>query len=191
VEHGGPNADGANYSAIYFSGSEIAGSLLFSLCRLPATGQLAAVLKFPKEASERPDRLHQDRCSCLYVTLGSIPSLRLPFGFVTGYMDESWTSAGSIPTTGFAVVDCRETNNYLEQSDHVYPGVDYTKRWFVFQCYPIVGSVVDPDGWGLMDVLVEYQFVSGSPPRWSHRPGLSTTCNGRPTTRPTRPPSAN
>lgn len=165
----GPNADGANYDL--GGGLDLRGSLRFSLCRLPATNQMAAVLKFPKENSSSPTDYTKTLFSCLYVTFGASPSWDYHSGFVTGYMNASWVSVGTIPTTGYAVVDGRETNNHLEQSDYVYSGVDYTRRWFIFQCYPIVaGSVVTTNG--LMDVFVEYHFVSGSAPAVVSPPGV-------------------
>lgn len=167
---GGPNTDGANYTFAHYTG--YAGSLLFALCRLPDTNQMACVLKMLRQASSAPSSYANTLFSCLYVTFGGSPAYDYHSGFVTGYMDSSWVSAGSIPTTGWAVMDCREHDNYLEQSDHVYAGVDYTKRWFVFQCYPISAGAVDTSN-GLMDVFVQYQFVSGSAPTIVTPAGIS------------------
>lgn len=166
----GPNADAVNYSASDYAGS-IAGSCFFTLCRLPASNRLAAVLTMPKEASSDPTDYTKTLFSCVYVTLGATPTYEYHSGFVTGFMDSDWQSVDVIPTVGYAVVACRETNNYLEQSDYVYGGVDYTTRVFVFQCYPISGGMVDTSN-GLMAVLVAYQFTAGSAPAVVALPGV-------------------
>jgi hypothetical protein len=105
--------------------------------------------------------------SCVHITLGSSPSFTYDSGFVTGYMTTAWASAGSIPVTGYAVLNYRETNVWLEQTDHVYPSSayfngDYTKRWLYFDAYPIVASAVTTAG-GPKVVMVQYDF-STSPP---------------------------
>jgi len=166
---GSINADAANYALF---GSDFSASLLMTIVRLPATNQAAFLAKMPKEADD-PSDWTTTQFGCVYVSFGITPTYDYHAGFVTGYMDSTWASVGSIPVTGYAVVDFRETNNYLEQSDHVYSGVDYTKRWFVFQCYPISGSAIDTSN-GLMDVLVEYQFVYGSAPAVVSPPGVLT-----------------
>lgn len=167
----GPNAVGLNYNGNFYNG---VGEHLFSLVRLPATNQVAAVLKFPKECNTVSSTDYTNtKFSCLYVTLGTTPAYDYHDGFVTGYMDADWLSVGTIPTTGYAVIDCRETNNYLEQSDYVYSGAEYTDRWFVFLCYPIVGGVVVTTN-DYMAVLVKYRFVSGAPPVLLAAPNVLT-----------------
>ena len=159
----GPNLDGENYGD--FGGPQPSWFSYISFFRLPAAlNEAVAICKFLKGQSTAGSPTYANTLfGCLNLKLGASPSYDYHSAFVTGYMSSTWTTLGSIPVTGYAVVNYRELDVYFEQSDYVYPGVDYSKRWLYFDCYPIVGSTVITAG-GLKVVMVQYQFAYGSPP---------------------------
>lgn len=160
----GPNLDGENYLTTH----EPTPSwyAYFAFYRLPAAlNEAVGLFKFYKEQYSTPSTTDYTKTfiSACNMKLGAVPAFDYHSAFVTGYMTATWTTAGSIPATGYAIVDVREFDTYRDQSDFVYAGLDYSKRWFAFDCYPVAGSAVVTAG-GLITVLVQYQFVYGSAP---------------------------
>ncbi len=165
----GPNSDGANYvttttpNPSWFS--------YISLYRLPAAlNEAVAICKFLKGQSSAGSPTYANTIlSAVNLKLGGSPSFDYHSAFVTGYMTAAWATAGSIPVTGYAVLDYRELDIYRDQTDYIYSaktGVfdgDYSKRWLYFDVYPVVGSTVVTTS-GPKVVMVQYQFAYGSAP---------------------------
>ena len=166
----GPNLDGENYANT--PGPAPSWFSYISFFRLPAANNEAvAICKFLKEQLVGGSTDYTKTFfSCVNMKLGGSPSYDYHSAFVTGYMTAAWVSAGSIPATGYAVLDYRELDIYLDQTDYVYPpktnvfSGDYSKRWLYFDCYPIVGSTVITAG-GPKIVMVQYQFIYGQAPK--------------------------
>lgn len=131
--------------------------------QLPASGNLVMISKlFPHDSNGAggPNDLDNLRIDCTYYNIAGT-TFDYHEGIVTGYMSAAW-----VPTTAGAavwgVLNYREIDNYLDASDFVYPGHDYTKRWFVFEVESMSGG--SPIDQITTMMFVQYHFVYGQAP---------------------------
>lgn len=158
----GPNLDGENY--VTTTRPKPSWFSYLSFFRLPAGANKAVgIFKFLKEqlAGGSTDYTKTFFSSAV-ITLGASPTYVYSSAFVKGFMTTVWATAGSIPVTGYAVLNYRELDTYLDQTDYVYPGVNFNHRWLYWDVYPVVGSTVITAG-GSKVVMTQYD-LSTSPP---------------------------
>ncbi len=117
----GPNLDGADYTATVLAPPPSWFSCQ-SLFRLPAANNEAvAICKLLKEQSTGDTADYANTIfSATNIRLGAAPTFNHHSAFATGYMSTAWTVLGSIPTTGYAVVDYREITTLEEQDEYWY-----------------------------------------------------------------------
>jgi len=161
----GPNAAGLTYTNDWF-GYAPANNALVALWRQPTSNRATGIYKCLKEfvgSGGTPGTDFLDtQFGCVNLQLGNSPAYDNHPAFVTGYMTSSWATTNDPSAAAYAVVDFRELDVYLDQSDYAY-SADYTKRWIFWDCYPVSGGVVDMSN-GMLSVMTQYQFAYGSPP---------------------------
>lgn len=157
---GGPTADGVGYFHTS-PGVHPSAFALLSMFRLPASNQGVGLVKFLKEYKNSTN-YNDTSFGCANIQFGVTPTADYHSAFVTGYMTAAWITTNVAASAAYAVLNYRELDLYLDQTDFVY-SADYTKRWLYFDCYPVIGGVVQTAG-GTHIVMVQYQFAYGSAP---------------------------
>lgn len=156
----GPNTDVSSYLYFTYYSPQTQNINNQLLMHLPASNHLVAITKL-----FAGDMLSSDpndtRFDCTYIDIAGTISFDYHKAFVTGYMTSAWSTTSDPNAAAWSVLDCNETNTYLNVTDYVYSD-DYTSRWFFFYCHPVSGGVVDSSQ--RKRVLVKYQFVAGGAP---------------------------
>lgn len=156
----GPNSDSSSYT---YNGASTGGDNKNLLMYLPLTNTMACVSKlWAGDTGAGVTNPVLTKFDCTYVDLTG-GTFDFHAGFVTGYMTAAWTTTVVAADAAWVVIECRETNLYLNQNSYDF-GEDYTKRWFYFTVQPVVAGVWTPNTANNHVIMVEYQFVSGAAP---------------------------
>lgn len=134
------------------------------LYHIPTTSTLVAITKnVYQETGEVTSDYDFTKTfwDCTYVDISGSPTFDWHSAFVTGYMAADWTPT-NLAGASYAVYACWEMDLYLNQTDYVYIGHDYSKRWIMFATYKVTAGVVDVAYTHC--VFVQYKFAYGSAP---------------------------
>lgn len=165
----GPNTNNAAYTLALDGGQWQASSPAFAqnlLYYLPATKDFVTVTQnYNIQAGFFRDQYEFTFFDCTYINVAGAPTFDFHSAFVTGYMDASWKPS-TLANAAYAVMSVQEHNLYLNSSDFIYGGVDYSKRWLLFNCYTVSNGVVNLTSLNFaVCVFVQYQFVNGQAPK--------------------------
>lgn len=163
----GPNTNAAPYAYNNTGGADFNYPYTDFMFYLPVTNQLVLLSLFPSWQTDPNDPPVEDPTltfyDCTYYDIAT-GNFDYHHAFMTGYMTADWQTTTNPALAAWVIIYATQINQYQQLTDYVVPGVDYSKQWFTMVVQRFSGGTftVNKNLWA--NVLVQYQFVYGSPP---------------------------